>query len=67
MSTVDGPLPRGPLADQSLNALLDELASSDPTPGAGPTAAWTCADPRRAELRALAASAAADLERATGT
>jgi formiminotetrahydrofolate cyclodeaminase len=30
-------------ADQPLAALLDQVASGDPTPGAGPSMAWTCA------------------------
>jgi len=37
------PLGIGALADSSLAALLERVASSDPAPGAGPTAAWTCA------------------------
>jgi formiminotetrahydrofolate cyclodeaminase len=32
-----------PLADSSLAALVERVASSDPAPGAGPSAAWTCA------------------------
>ncbi len=32
-----------PLADSSLGALVERLASTDPAPGAGPSAAWTCA------------------------
>lgn len=31
------------MADSSLAALLERVASSAPAPGAGPTAAWTCA------------------------
>jgi len=30
-------------ADRPLAALLDEVASTHPAPGGGPTAAWTCA------------------------
>lgn len=32
-----------PLADSSLGALVERVASTDPAPGAGPSAAWTCA------------------------
>jgi methenyltetrahydrofolate cyclohydrolase len=32
----------GALADTSLAALLERVASSEPAPGAGPSAAWTC-------------------------
>ena len=31
------------LSDSSLAALVERVASSDPAPGAGPSAAWTCA------------------------
>jgi formiminotetrahydrofolate cyclodeaminase len=31
------------LADSSLATLTDRVASADPAPGAGPSAAWTCA------------------------
>ena len=31
------------LSDSSLAALAEQVASSDPAPGAGPSAAWTCA------------------------
>jgi formiminotetrahydrofolate cyclodeaminase len=31
------------LADSPLAALVEQVASSDPAPGAGPSAAWTCA------------------------
>jgi methenyltetrahydrofolate cyclohydrolase len=31
------------LSDNSLAALLDRVASSDPGPGAGPSVGWTCA------------------------
>jgi formiminotetrahydrofolate cyclodeaminase len=31
------------LADSSLATLFDRVASSDPAPGAGPSAGWTCA------------------------
>lgn len=31
------------LADASLAALVERVASTDPAPGAGPSAAWTCA------------------------
>jgi formiminotetrahydrofolate cyclodeaminase len=37
------PLGIGALVDSPLAALLERVASSDPAPGAGPTAAWTCA------------------------
>jgi formiminotetrahydrofolate cyclodeaminase len=37
------PLEIDALADSSLAALLERVASSDPAPGAGPSAAWTCA------------------------
>jgi formiminotetrahydrofolate cyclodeaminase len=33
----------GALAQSSLETLLELVASGDPTPGAGPSAAWTCA------------------------
>jgi len=43
MTAADGPpLGRAP-NDRSFSALLDGVASSAPTPGAGPSAAWTCA------------------------
>jgi len=32
-----------PLADSSLQALVERVASADPAPGAGPSLAWTCA------------------------
>jgi methenyltetrahydrofolate cyclohydrolase len=35
---IDGPAERSSFAD-----LLERVASSDPVPGAGPAAAWTCA------------------------
>jgi formiminotetrahydrofolate cyclodeaminase len=37
------PLDIGALADSSLAVVLERVASSDPAPGAGPSAAWTCA------------------------
>ena len=37
------PLDIGALADSTLAALLERVAASDPAPGAGPSAAWTCA------------------------
>jgi formiminotetrahydrofolate cyclodeaminase len=30
-------------ADLSLTEIVDAVASRDPTPGAGPSLAWTCA------------------------
>jgi methenyltetrahydrofolate cyclohydrolase len=32
-----------PLSESTLGALVERVASSDPAPGAGPSAAWTCA------------------------
>ena len=43
MTAVDGAPSGRPLADESLSTLLDRVGSSAPTPGAGPSAAWTCA------------------------
>jgi formiminotetrahydrofolate cyclodeaminase len=43
MTAADGPPSSRPLADYSLTDLLDRVASSEPSPGAGPSAAWTCA------------------------
>lgn len=43
MPAVDGAPSGRPLADESLSSLLERVGSSAPTPGAGPSAAWTCA------------------------
>jgi formiminotetrahydrofolate cyclodeaminase len=43
MTAADGPPSTRPLVDHSLTALLDRVASSEPSPGAGPSAACSCA------------------------
>jgi formiminotetrahydrofolate cyclodeaminase len=43
MFAADDPPSSRPLAGHSLTALLDRVASSEPTPGAGPSAAWASA------------------------
>ncbi len=42
ITAADDPPSSRPLADYSLTALLGRVASSEPSPGAGPSAAWTC-------------------------